>query len=277
MSPEFGIKRGIKRPERAEMAKASVRHPENLDAYSLYWRGVEMHRHFTRSDNPKGREVFAKVIALDPNYARAYAAWAWTHYYDWQNRWIPGNPKESYQKGLDLAYKAVAPDPRDGWVRGTLANFLLYGNKHDEAVAQFEEALKANPNDADLLVFSSLVDLFGGRPKEALQRIKEAMRPNPYHPNWYFSSLGAAQYGAHDYKGGIETLRKMSPIGVHRAMLAACLAQLGRMEEARLETEKFLKDNPSFSVSYWASAQPFLHDKDRQHAVEGFIKAGLPR
>ena len=69
----------------------------------------------------------------------------------------------------------------------------------------------------------------------------------------------------------------MSPIGVHRAMLAACLAQLGRMEEARLETEKFLKDNPSFSVSYWASAQPFLHDKDRHHAVEGFIKAGLPR
>jgi adenylate cyclase len=201
MSPKFGIKRGIKRPERAEMAKASVRHPENLDAYSLYWRGVEMHRHFTRSDNPKGREVFAKVIALDPNYARAYAAWAWTHYYDWQNRWIRGNPKESYQKGLDLAYKAVAPDPRDGWVRGTLANFLLYGNKHHEAVAQFEEALRANPNDADLLVFSSAVDLFGGRPKEALQRIKEAMRLNPYHPNWYFVYLGHAQYQSHDYKG----------------------------------------------------------------------------
>jgi hypothetical protein len=39
----------------------------------------------------------------------------------------------------------------------------------------------------------------------------------------------------------------------------------------------FLEDNPSFSASVWASHAPFLHDKDRQHFVEGFIKAGLPR
>jgi hypothetical protein len=51
------------------------------------------------------------------------------------------------------------------------------------------------------------------------------------------------------------------------------------MEEARTEGEKFLKDNPSFSASYWGSTNPFLHEKDRQHVVEGFLilKAGLPR
>jgi hypothetical protein len=69
----------------------------------------------------------------------------------------------------------------------------------------------------------------------------------------------------------------MSPIGEARRILAACLAYLGRMEEARAEAEKFLKDNPTFSASHWGSTQPFLHEKDRQHAVEGFIKAGLPR
>ena len=69
----------------------------------------------------------------------------------------------------------------------------------------------------------------------------------------------------------------MSPMGEARRFLAASLAQLGRMEEARAEGERFLKDNPSFSTSYWASRSPFLHDKDRQHMVEGHIKAGLPR
>jgi adenylate cyclase len=49
------------------------------------------------------------------------------------------------------------------------------------------------------------------------------------------------------------------------------------MEEARAEAEKYLKDNPSFSASNWASTHPSPHDKDRQHAVEGLIKAGLPR
>ena len=95
-------------------------------------------------------------------------------------------------------------------------------------------------------------------------------------PPWHLGLLGIAQYIAHDYEGAIETLKKMSPIGIYGVYLAASLAQLGRMEEARAEAEKFLKDNPSFSASHWGSTQPFLHDKDRQHAVEGYIKAGLP-
>ena len=69
----------------------------------------------------------------------------------------------------------------------------------------------------------------------------------------------------------------MKPIGEARRTLAASLAYLGRVEEAHAEAEKFLKDNPSFSVSDWASRAPFLHEKDRQHAVESYIKAGLPR
>ncbi len=69
----------------------------------------------------------------------------------------------------------------------------------------------------------------------------------------------------------------MSPMGEARRTLAACLAYLGRMEEARAEAEKYLKDHPSFSASYWGSTHPFLYEKDRQHAVEGYIKAGLPR
>ena len=110
-----------------------------------------------------------------------------------------------------------------------------------------------------------------------LTSCKDAMRLNPYYPNWYLWLLGVAQYQAHDYEGAVKTLRKMSPIGVARRIPAASLARLGRMEEARAEAEKYLKDNPSFSASNWASTHPFLHDKDRQHAVEGFIKAGLPR
>jgi hypothetical protein len=49
------------------------------------------------------------------------------------------------------------------------------------------------------------------------------------------------------------------------------------MEEASAEAEKFLRDNPSFSTSYWSSRAPFLHERDRQHAVDAHIKAGLPR
>jgi len=263
--------------DQEEIARTSLKHTDNLDAYGLFWRGEALIRHFTPQDNAKAREFLEKAIALDSNYASAYASLAFTHFFDWRHGWTPGKSKDSYQKGLDLAYKGVSLDPSNGWARGALGFLLIYGRKHSQAMAQYEEGLKANPNDADLMVFLAEAYGFMGQPKEAVKRIKEAMRLNPYHPNWYFISLGYFQYIACDYEEAVDTLRQMSSLGTARRILAASLAYLGRMEEAHAEGEKFLKENPTFSATYWGSAQPFLHDQDRQHAVEGYIKAGLPR
>jgi len=264
--------------DQAEKARVSLKYPDSLDAYGLVWRSYEIRHRFTPTDNAKARELCEKAIALDPNYAAAYAQLARTHLDDWRFGWIPGKPKESYQKAFDLASKAVALDPSLGQARTALGHTLLYGRKHHQALVQYEEGLKANPNDADVLAQSAEVYVWMGQPEEAIQRIKQAMRLNPYYPNWYLLILAGAQFfAARDYEGALETLRQMSPMGYGRRNLAACLAYLGRMEEARAEAEKFLKDDPSFSASDWASHAPFLHEKDRQHAVEGFIKAGLPR
>jgi tetratricopeptide (TPR) repeat protein len=260
----------------AEIARALLKHPDSLDAYDLVLRAVEIQLRFTPSDNSKARELLQKAIALDPNYARAYSVLAWNYLHDFRY-YHPARPQESYQKALDLASKAVALDPSLGWGHGALGDTLLWGRKHHQALAQFEEGRKANPNDADLLTLSAETYAWMGQPKEAIHLIKQAMRLNPFYPNWYPWDLAWAQYLAHDYEGAIETLRQMSPMGQARALLAASLAQLGRMEEAHAEAQKFLKDNPTFSDSDWASHAPFLHDKDRQHWLEGAIKAGLPR
>jgi len=259
-----------------EMARALLRHPNRLDAYSLVWQASQLRSHATPADNTKSRGLCEKAIALDPNYARAYAGLAWSHLLDF-TYFRMAKPQESYQKALDMALRAVALDSSLGTARTALGHTLLYGRKHRQALAQYDEALKANPNDADLLAMSAEVYVWMGQPEKAIQRVRQAVRLNPSYSNWYLWQLGFAQYFARDYEGAIETLSKMSPMGEARRWLAASLAQLGRMEEARAEAEKFLKDNPSFSASDWASRSLFLHEKDRQHAVEGYIKAGLPR
>jgi hypothetical protein len=75
----------------------------------------------------------------------------------------------------------------------------------------------------------------------------------------------------------LETLRHGSArgTGVGR-ILAAALAQLGRMTEAREEARKFLAEFPHFSAKNWGSTQPFRNDEDRQHFIDGYVKAGLP-
>ncbi|MFX0201796.1 MAG: adenylate/guanylate cyclase domain-containing protein [Candidatus Hodarchaeota archaeon] len=263
--------------DQATTAMALLKHPDSLDAYGLFLRGQELSGHFTPDDNAKGRGLLEKAISLDPNYASAYAILAWTYFADWQWKWYgSATPKEVYKNALDLAHKAVALDPRNARARWVLGYILLYGNKHDQAVAQFEEGLKANPNYADLLVALADAYVLNGQPKEGIKRVKEAMRLNPYYTGWYSWVLGFAQYVARDYEGAIETITKMSPMGEARRIVAACLAYLGRMDEARAEAERFLKDNPSFSASYWGTTQAFRNEEDRLHTVQGYIKAGLP-
>jgi hypothetical protein len=54
------------------------------------------------------------------------------------------------------------------------------------------------------------------------------------------------------------------------------LAQLGRIDEARQEAALFIANNPHFTISHWASTQPFQDELMREHFVDGYRKAGLP-
>jgi hypothetical protein len=38
----------------------------------------------------------------------------------------------------------------------------------------------------------------------------------------------------------------------------------------------FLTALPQFTVSSWAKTMPFRDSRDRQHFIEGYLKAGLP-
>ena len=61
-----------------------------------------------------------------------------------------------------------------------------------------------------------------------------------------------------------------------RRFLAASLAQLGQLDEARREAELYLVNNPYFTISHWVSSQPIRDEATRDHFVEGFRKASLP-
>ena len=49
------------------------KHTNNLEAYDAFLRGVEYYWRFTKEANAQARQMFEKAIALDPQYAEAYA------------------------------------------------------------------------------------------------------------------------------------------------------------------------------------------------------------
>lgn len=55
---------------------------------------------------------------------------------------------------------------------------------------------------------------------------------------------------------------------------AACLAQLGRLDEARAQAAEVLRRKPGFSVR--AEMPHYRYPADAEHLREGLLKAGLP-
>ncbi|MDX8478969.1 winged helix-turn-helix domain-containing protein [Mesorhizobium sp. VK24D] len=250
------------------------RRPRNLEAYDLCVRARKLF-----DESPQmAREahlMLTRAVSLDPDYAEAYRWLAMNHWMGWVHWGQPIEPARS--TALELARKAVAIDPNDAGCRWVLANLLAYERRFDEADAEFARAIELDPNEADTWATLSDIEILAGWVDKGLEHIRKAFRLNPFPPSWYYLTLGQAQYAAGDYEAAVETLRRDETYRTSsRRFLAASLAQLGRLDEARAEVELFLVGNPHFSTAFWAATEPFRDVAMLEHFVDGFRKAGLP-
>jgi TolB-like protein/cytochrome c-type biogenesis protein CcmH/NrfG len=248
--------------------------PKNLEAYDLCVRARRL-----MDDSPQtAREahlMLTRAVSLDPGYAEAYRWLAINHWMGWIHC---GGPTESTRSvALELARKAVAIDPNDAGCRWILAYLLAYERSFAEADAEFAKAIELDPNEADTWAALSDIAVLAGRVEEGLEHIRKAFRLNPFPASWYYLTLGQAQYAAGEYEAAVETLRRDETYRTSsRRFLAASLAQLGRLDEARAEVELFLVGNPHFTIRHWAAAEPFRDAATLEHFVDGYRKAGLP-
>ena len=248
--------------------------PKNLEAYDLCVRARRL-----MDDTPQAaREadlMLARAVSLDPNYAEAYRWLALNHWMGWVHS---GGPTEADRRvALELARKAVALDPNDAGCRWVLAYLLAYERSFAEADQEFAKAIEIDPNEADAWAALSDIAVLAGQVEEGLEHICKAFRLNPFPPSWYYLALGQAQYAEGNYEAAIETLSRDETYRTSsRRFLAASLAQLGRLDEARAEVELFLVGNPDFTIRHWAEAEPFRDAATLGHFVDGFRKAGFP-
>ncbi|WP_172347683.1 winged helix-turn-helix domain-containing tetratricopeptide repeat protein [Mesorhizobium sp. NZP2298] len=248
--------------------------PTNLEAYDLCVRARKLIDDSPRSAR-EAHLMLTRAVSLDPAYAEAYRWLAMNHWMGWVH-W--GEPVEPNRRvALELARKAVAIDPNDAGCHWVLGNLLAYERDFEEADAEFARAFELDPNEADAWATLSDITTLAGRVEEGLEQIRKAFRLNPFPASWYYLTLGQAQYAARDYEAAVETLRRDETYRTSsRRFLAASLAQLGRLDEARAEVELFLVGNPHFTTRHWVWTEPFRDTAMLEHFVDGFRKAGLP-
>ena len=255
--------------------RLASRRATNLEAYDLFVRGRVL---VTQSveGNRTARPLLERAVEIDPGFAEAHAWLAMSHHFAWAY-W--GEATERHPVlALAAAQRAVSLNPEDAVAHAILADVLIFAGRAEEGSAELAAALRINPNHADAWTFLGQLRAFEGSAVEGIDYLRKALRLNPYPPGWYYWLLGLAQYAAGRYEDAADTLRHEATRGMgSQRILAAALAQLGRLEEAKAEAGQFLATHPHFSMQHWADTQPFRHETDRQHFIDGYVKAGLPR
>jgi TolB-like protein/Tfp pilus assembly protein PilF len=251
--------------------------PKNMGAYDLCTRGrALLDSSFGLADAMREAMVLLeKAIDLDPGYAEAYRCLALVRNDAWTHSNIPVDERRGTV--LALAERAVALDPNSSHCHATYALLLDYGGQWDASRREHELALALDPNNADAMVMYADFLLFSGQHGKSEELVRRALRINPLPAAWYFMAQGKIQYALGDYEDAVRTLR--NPVTYRtasRRYLAASLAQLGRVEDARNEAVLFLASNPMFTISHWVSSTQFGDEATKSHFIEGFRMAGLP-
>ncbi len=261
----------------AEYDRLKHQPTDSLGAYELSRRAEEHSLRFSKMDNIQAQRLSEQAIALDPNFAGAYAELAWAHSFGYRFGWSEDlSREESLDLAFKMARKAIDLEPLNFAGYAVLAYATMYSGDLDRAVTLYDKAISLNPNSAGTLVNSTDPLVYSGRADEAVERMLSAIRLNPHHPDWYLWNLGWAQYFAEDYAGALASIEKMNEVPDRlRRTLAPILLRLGREEEAKTMIGQFLEDNPNYSIEEARNA-PFESDDYLNRWLDDLRRLGVP-
>jgi adenylate cyclase len=183
------------------------KHTDNLEAYDAFLRGQGYHYRYTKEANIQGRQMFEKAVALDPQYAEAYAWLGLTYHAEWILHWSAD--LQTLERALALAQQALALDDTLPIAHSLLSYVYVQKQQYDQALAAGERAIALDPNQADRYAGQAHVLYIAGRPEEALQSVEQAMRLNPRSPPWYLAYVGVAYRMTGRYAEAIATLKEI--------------------------------------------------------------------
>jgi len=274
----------------AELIAAEARraarssHPDAMD---LVFQGRSW---FSKGPTPdhmaQARSFFEKAMPLDPENVEAMVGLARVDAMtgaalmtdDWSARLT--SAEATLTKALSLA-------PNHAVAHMSLGIVQMSTKRAAQAIAQCEHALALDRNLAPAHAVIGGAKFFLGRGEETELRINGALRLSPrdiFAHRWMaMAGLAKAQLGAHGeaavwLRRAIDANRNSSTTQFD---LAAALARLGELDEARAVVQAGLALDPTFTIRRFRDAtnvrsdnQTFVAGRDRH--IEGMRLAGVP-
>jgi adenylate cyclase len=266
--------------EGGDVSRLKTRGKQSLDCYLKSMQAMGYSGRLNIADNNLARRMIEEVIAMCPENPMGYINLGWVYYFDY----VLGNtksPRETIEKGIELAQKALAMDDSIPSAHGLLCRLYSIKGEHDKAIVGGERAVALDPSGWLVLTNYGNTLTQAGRPEEAIPLLQKVIRLNPFGPFYIYINLGIALRMTGRFEEAVSPFKKaiqLSPdnLPVH-AELAGTYIMIGREKEARIEAAEVLRINPKFSLDNYVKAAQFK-DKDQLRNDEftnAMRKAGL--
>jgi adenylate cyclase len=256
----------------------------SLEAYEYYLKGRELLYRGSKSGFKAARDMFAKAVDLDPNYARAYAGIADCDTF----LYLRTTERVPPQNILAMTEKALALDNELAEAHASRGAALAVLKRYQEAAAEFDKAISLDPNSFEGYYFFARACVFQGKIEEATALFERAAiaKPDDYQcvcllPQWYHS-LGREQDAKDAARKGAKLAERqliLHPDDARAAELGAtCLIEIGESDRAREWIARALAIEPDNPPTQYNAACGYAQLGDIDKAFDllelGLKKAG---
>ena len=259
-------------------AEKYFRGKQGLDCYLKLTEASSYRLRWNIEDNNLARRMVEEAIAMCPENPMGYINLGWVYHEDY----VLGNtrsPRETIEKGIKMAQKALAMDDSLPSGHALLSGFYLLKREHDKAIAEAERAVALNPGGTSVLVSYANNLTAAGRPEEAIPIFQKAIRLNPFGASYLYRDFGLALLNTGRFEEAISAYKKgiqIAPddITVYLGLVDA-YSRTGREKEARIAAGGVLRINPEFSVDSYSKTIAYKDQSEIDKIVSALRRAGL--
>ena len=264
---------------KAEIDRIKRQRPDSFTAYDLLLQSQQFVFAGMPAEAAKAITLLEQALKLEPNYSAAHAYLSWCLHARFGRG---GLREEDRLAAVDHARAAVALGNDDATALAIAALVLAY-DRHDVSTALkvFDRALELSNCNVFALCWNAAILAWIGRSELAIERAQRALRLGPFDSLIWRAhhALSIAYFDSHRYGDAADSARSViaanSAYSLPRAILAAALVRLGRLDEARAAARTVLEHEPSFTIhgtARYAELEPAVF----RPMADAWREAGLP-
>jgi adenylate cyclase len=266
-----------------ELRRARITNVEQLNAYALILRGIDLMHRMSRDDFLSARDAFETAIERDPVSPAPHA---------WLAKWhvlrmavgASEDPLRDRNAATACAERALECDSKDALALAVDAHVAAWARHDlDTAERRLSEAIASNPNEPLAWLWNAMVHAWRGRGPEAVQSADRALSLSPLDPMiYYFNSLAStANLVGERYERAIElaerSLREHCEHTPTLRTLAVAQVLSGRIDNARNTVVRVRELEPGLTVGAFRARYPGRDSPQFERFAAALHAAGLPK